>query len=188
MRAPFLVPQPPPVESPPPAPQPEEPPAAGMDEEESDDQEDDLEIDVRVPVESVVYRAPAPRGRPAAERAAAAGAVSDFWRPVQLTPETHVYYRMACTDPVFAERFGGLFAGSVAAFVDQIVHAFFVLNLRHGLGLAPLETPGEEGPDDDDEERPVTVSELRDVFAEMMGSNHSPEGQRARATQNAGAA
>ena len=190
---PFTVPDPgpplpPSVQPPPPPPAPEGPPVdaefGDEGDEEGGDESDEDEIDTRVPVEAVVYRPPNPRGRPAAERPAGAG-ISDFWRPVQLTPETHVYYRMACTDPVFAERFGGLFVGSVAAFVDQMIHAFFVLNLRHGLGLAPLEPPADE---DEEDERPLTARELRDLFAEMMGSDHSPEGHRARATQNAGAA
>jgi hypothetical protein len=139
------------------------------DEIEPNEPEDPDEPDVPAPPD-VPDRRRTPRTGTAGDRPLAPPPfLEDAWRPVHLSPDSHVYYRIACTDPTFAERFGGNFRGTVNSFADDIIHAFFTLNLGYSLGLAPLPTLGDDADDLVDEDAPVTAQEVRAMLTEMLG-------------------
>jgi hypothetical protein len=146
------------------------------DEIEPNEPEDPDEPDVPAPPE-IPDRRRNPRPGTAGDRPVTPPPfLEDAWRPVHLSPDSHVYYRIACTDPTFAERFGGNFRGSVNAFADDIIHAFFTLNLGYSLGLAPL--PGADDDEADDDE-PVTAEQVREMLTEMLGRSEVSNGRTA---------
>lgn len=147
------------------------------DDDVDEDPDQEAEDDDRTASVPIAVTTPPPRGRPPhVERPPAF--VDDAWRPAHLSPETHVYYRLACTDPDFEERFGGLYRGPIGAFVDDIVHAFFTRHLGYTLGLAAIVEPPPER-----ETVTLSIEDLRQVVTGIVqGASNGRE------SANAGAA